>query len=114
MEEKKPRRRREHSVADQSQSDMTSDVQSRRSKRFKLKKGLRGLESTSKMDSSSNASGFMSRATKNKGIRRRGDGKGSAALARAQVELKLTQDISCAHSAGVQTLRPERADEARL
>ena len=69
---------------------MTSDVQSRRSKRFKLKKGLRGLESTSKMDSSSNASGFMSRATKNKGIRRR-DGKGSAALAKNNDLLNVIQ-----------------------
>ena len=76
--------RREHSMADQSHSDMTSvaDVPSRKGHQTKrLKKGARGLESTSKMDSSSNASGFMSRATKNKGGIRRGDGKRSAALA---------------------------------
>lgn len=70
-------------MADSGVSDMTSvaDARSRKDKHTKrLKKGTRGLESTSKMDSSSNASGFMSRATKNKGIRR-GDGKRSAALA---------------------------------
>jgi len=50
---------------------------------------MRGVESTSKMDSSSNASGFMSRATKNKGGIRRGDGKRSAAMA-AQNDKLLT------------------------
>jgi len=40
------------------------------------------MESTSKMDTSSNASGFMSRATKNKAGIRRGDKKGAAAAAK--------------------------------
>ena len=65
-------------MADQSQSDVHSSHRSRRAKRFKLK-GDRGIESTSKMDISSQNSGFMSRT--NKRSIRRGDGKRSVSMA---------------------------------
>ena len=77
-EPKTPRRmtKDQRSMADQSQSDVHSSHRSRRSKRFKLK---RGIESQSKMDISSQNSGFMSRT--NKRSIRRGDGKRSVSMA---------------------------------
>ena len=72
-----PRRfKRERSLADQSVSDVTSSHRSK-TRRFKLNR--RGVDSSSKLDISSNNSGFMSKHGKK--IRGRKDGKGSVSMA---------------------------------
>ena len=63
--------REKSSIADQSNSDVHSSRKSHRSRRFRIR---RGNESSSKMDSVSMNSGFMSRNTKKRSIRR--DGRG--------------------------------------
>ena len=71
-----PRRfKREHSLADQSASDVNSSHQSK-GRRFRLKQ--RGADSNSKMDLSSNNSGLMSRTGKGRLKGRGKDGKGGS------------------------------------
>lgn len=77
MNESPQPRIQQRSVAGQSQSDIhSSHNQSKRSRKFKIR---RGHESSSKMDSMSMNSGFMSKGTKKRSIRK--GGKKSVSLA---------------------------------
>ena len=67
----------QRSQAGHSTSDMHSSHRSKRSRRFKIKRGAG--EASSRADSVSRSSGFMSRATKKRSIRK--GGKKSVSLA---------------------------------
>lgn len=61
--------RKQQSQADQSNSDVHSSRKSRRSRRFRSRI-MDGGDNSSKMDSVSNISGFMSRTTKKRSFKK--------------------------------------------
>ena len=81
------RLRGQSSVAGQSNSDMHSSHRSKRSRRFRIRKG-NNEEGSSRMDNSSTNSGLMSRTTKKRSIRK--GGKRSVSLA-MQNEILITK-----------------------
>ena len=70
---------RQKSVADQSNSDVHSSRKSRRSRRFRSRV-MDGNDNSSRMESMSNISGFMSRTTKKRSFKK-GAAKRTTSLA---------------------------------